>query len=278
MRFNSRKGEFPRPVLRPEGFNGSYVDCEFEFGLKIDAGSSPTRFIINSNICQAAIVSLLESGEASLALAVNCENTYYYELFNIPFKEEQYICLDEKHFIGRVYFNLVVKANRDIDDFSPGNLISAFSGMSFDVEKGDILAVSQEVDTLYKLPPLDVGETIFRLDVQPGLSDDEFQVGFRDGYIVIGVGPGLNELLQQNMATVAGREKNVAAVYFPALIQVLHDVQDESHEGDAWYEVIALAMSAIGFEINDKESWKPLRVAQLILKSPYLKLLKGKDS
>jgi hypothetical protein len=258
MRFNSGKGAFPRPVLRPEGFNGSYLDCEFEFGLQIDAVSSPTRFMINSNICHPDIVSLLGSGEASLALAVNCENTYY--------------------FIGRVYFNLVVKVNRDIHDFSPRNLISAFSGMSFDVEKGDILAVSQEISTLYKLPPLDIGETIFRLNVQLELSDEEFQVGYDDGYIVIGVGSGLNGLLQENMATVAGREKNIAAVYFPVLIQVLHDVQDESHEGDAWYEAIASAMRAIGFEISDKESWKPLRVAQLILKSPYLKLLEGKDS
>jgi len=275
MRFNSQTGFFPQPILRPSGYDSSYDNCDFKFEFSIDGSSSPHKLDITFEIDQSDVLKLVKKGKANVALAIHCNNTYFYDLIDLAFSKNQTVSLDEKTVFGSVYFTLVVKAVKPITGFKPGKLNSSFTGMSFDVEKGDILAISEEHQEVYGLPPLPVGDSIFELVLQAELESDEFSVGLNEPKIQIGVGDTLNQLIQQNMSTLEGRMKNISSIYFPALVDVLYLVQSsDEYQGKAWFEAIGAAMTAFGLEISSVE-WEPLATAQKLFRSPFMHLLKS---
>ncbi len=271
MRFNSQIGMLPRPVLRPDDHDSSYVGCDFEFELEIDEDMSPHKLKIKHRISQPDIINLIKQEKAIVALAVHCDSTYFYEVYDLANKPEQTISLEEKNVFGNVYFTLIVRAVKPIAGFSPKKLDSIFSGLSFDISRGDILGVSTEYLQFYGLPPLEVGDSIFDLVLRSELGAEDFEVSLKDQKIEIGVGARLNELIQQNMNTTPGREKNISAVYFPALIDVLYQIREESYEGKAWYEAISSALRSIGIDLSS-DNLDPLPAAQQLLKAPYIRL------
>jgi hypothetical protein len=180
---------------------------------------------------------------------------------------------------GNVSFTLIVKARQRIEKFLPTGLKASFQGMDFNVRKGDILAISNEEQFRYALPPLRVGESIFQLEYVPELERKQFSVDLDDQKIKISVGSDINQKIQYNMETAAGRMMNISAVYFPALVEVLYRVKNqESFAGRAWYEAINSAMQTHGLDITS-ESIDPLDVAQILLNYPYMQLFSiGNDS
>ena len=278
MRFNHRIGLLPQPILRPLDHESSYEQSDLKVELSIDSSGHPHKIDIEYFIDQPDIVDLIKNGKAEAALAVHCDGTYYYELIDIALRKSQTIIFNEDRVFGKVYFCIIVRAVRSIPAFAPSNLRTAFSGMSFKIKKGDILAASAEFEENYGLPPMPVGDSIFDLVLQENLEPKEFTVDISDATIQVCVGTHLNGLIQQNMNTALGRLQNISSIYFPALIDVMYQVQgDTTHKGRAWYEAIGSAMSSLGEDI-ESSSWEPLSAAQMLLREPYVDLFIGSQS
>lgn len=272
MRFNHRIGLLPQPVLRPNDHESSYEGCNFSAEISIDATELPHKINIEHLIEQPDIVDLIKKGKAEVALAVHCDATYYYEMIDIALRKKQEITFSENRVFGKVYFCIIVRAVKDISVFSPSKLRPAFSGLTFEIGKGDILAASAEFEENYGLPPMPVGDSIFELVLQENLEPKEFTVDISEAKIQICVGTYLNNLIQQNMNTTVGRLQNISSIYFPVLVDVMYQVQDDqSHKGKAWYEAIGSAMSSIGEDI-ESSSWEPLSAVQKLLRTPYVDL------
>lgn len=272
MRFNNLIASFPQPVLRPADFESSYLNSDFKFDLELEVHTTPHKLNISCEILHDDIVQLIQQNKAKLALAVHCKDTYLYEIKTLSLKKQQQITLSENDVFGNVYFTLVVIATKDISGFSPDHLEPAFAGLSFDIRKGDVLAVSDEVQKFYSIPPIRLNEGIFQLKLQPDLHEDAFEISLEEQKIHIGVGASLNNKIQQNMASKSGQLKNISSIYFPALIDVLYQAKAENYEGKAWFEAIAGAMKSHGTDINT-DPWDPLQEAQKLLQSPYMTLL-----
>ena len=273
MRFNNLKGQYPLPILRPEEFGSNYVNSDFIFSLEINQKSIPHSLLVDFEIKHDGIDRLVREKNATVSLAIHCESTYLYDVIDLANTSNQSVNIDEQIVFGSVYFTLIVKATKAIIDFRPKYLETGFDGLAFNVRKGDILAISEEHRHYYSLPPLQLGADIFELEEQPELAELCFEVELTDSKIKIGVGSKLNELVQNNMNTMSGRTNNLSSIYFPALVEVLYQMQDESFDvGFAWYEAISTAMKSVGVPVDDK-NWEPLLVAQRLLKFPYEPLL-----
>ena len=273
MRFNNLKGQFPLPILRPAGFDSNYVHSDFIFSLVVNQENTPHSLVVNFDIKHPDIEKLIQDKSVTVSLTIHCESTYLYDVIDLANTSTQTVNFDEKLVFGSVYFTLIVKAVKAITNFRPKHLEPGFDGLEFNVRKGDILAISEEYQHYYSLPPLKLGADIFELEEQPELDELCFEVELTGSKIKIGVGKKLNELVQKNMATMAGRVNNISSIYFPALVEVLYQIQSESFNiSYAWYEAIATAMKSIGANIEEK-NWEPLAIAQCILKFPYEPLL-----
>lgn len=273
MRFNNLKGQFPLPILRPAGFDSNYVNSDFIFSLEVNQESTPHSLVLDFEIKHDDIDRLVQDKSAAVSLAIHCDSTYLYDVIDLANTPHQSVNFDEQLVFGNVYFTLIVKASRAITDFCPKLLESGFDGLAFNVRKGDILAISEEHQHYYSLPPLQLGADIFELEEQPGLAELSFEVELTDSKIKIGVGTKLNELVQKNMNTMSGRVNNISSIYFPALVEVLYRIQSESFDvGYAWYEAIAVAMKSVGVPVEEG-NWEPLTVAQKLLRFPYEPLL-----
>ena len=273
MRFNNQKGQFPLPILRPAESDSNYVNSDFIFSLEVNQETSPHSLVVDFDIIHDGIKKLVSENKATVSLAIHCDSTYFYDVIDLANTAQQIVTFDEQIVFGSVYFTLIIKAKKEIVDFRPRHLEAGFDGLAFNVSKGDMLAISNEYKHYYKLPPLQLGADIFELEEEPELGVLCFDVELTESKIKIGVGTKLNELVQKNMNTTAGRVNNISSIYFPALVEVLYRMQSEKFSvGYAWYEAIASAMNSVGITVEEN-NWEPLSVAQRLLRYPYEPLL-----
>ncbi len=273
MRFNNLKGQFPLPILRPAESDSNYINSDFTFSLEVNQESTPHSIVVDFEIKHDDIEQLVSENKATVSLAIHCDSTYFYDVIDLANAAQQTLSFDEQSVFGSVYFTLIVKARKAVKEFRPKYLEAGFEDLAFNVGKGDILAISDEHQHYYSLPPLQLGADIFELEEQPELAELSFDVELTDSKIKIGVGTKLNELVQKNMNTTAGRVNNISSIYFPALVEVLYRIQFEKFGvGCAWYEAIASAMKSVGITV-DESNWEPLMVAQRLLRFPYEPLL-----
>jgi hypothetical protein len=272
MRFNTPRNGYPLPILRPDGHDSNYMKSDLIFHMDIESDTSPNKIVLKHEIKQPDIRKLINSKKATVSLAIHCDDTYFYDLIDLSNKKKQTINFTESNVFGNVYFTLIVKAVRDFSGFKPKKLEYGFNGLTFDVKKGDILAISDEFHQVYQLPPVYLGESIFELVEQPELDELEFEVDPTEQKIKIGVGVELNKLVQRNMDSANGRINNICTIYHPVLIEVLYRVKSEQFEGRAWYESAKAALSGIGIDIEG-DQMEPLQAAQKLLRHPYQSLL-----
>lgn len=273
MRFNNLKGQYPLPILRPTEFDSNYIDSDFLFSLEVIQENTPHSLAVDFEIKHDDISRLVREKKATVSLTIHCDPTYLYDVIDLANTAHQSVNFDEQLVFGSVYFTLIIKATRAITGFSPKLLEPGFDGLAFNVRKGDILAISEEHQHYYSLPPLQLGADIFELEEEPEQAELGFEVELTDSKIKIGVGTKLNELVQKNMNTMPGRINNISSIYFPALVEVLYRIQSEEfNTGYAWYEAIATAMKSVGVPVGEK-NWEPLTVAQRLLRYPYESLL-----
>jgi len=277
MRFNNIQTSLPGPILRSAEHNRTYTSGYFTASIELNSSVNPHTITVEYELHQNAIKKLLKKQAAALALVITCGDTYFYEHIPLSILEEQTVTLNEAAFLGRVYCTLIIKAVKPIKNFKPSGLIAGFDGMRFNIRAGDVLAVSDEICEDYQLAPVTIGSKIFELNELPALEPHAFNIALGENKIAIGAGVEINELIQLNMDTQEGKQKNLSAIYFPALIEVLYQIKDKpkAHGGKVWYESIAKAMTSQGHDITSA-GWQPLEVAQDLLMSPYVELLGGK--
>ncbi len=276
MRYSNLIGSLPHPVLFASDGENSYADNEFVFRMLVDRDKRPHQLQIEYDMDHLGIQALIDADNASVALAIHCQNTYYYKVIEIPKGSlTQSLTFPDCDVMGHVYFNLLVMATRDIPNFKPAGLREGFDGLSFNIRKGDVLAISNELDEYYALPPMRIDESIFLLELQPELDPESFIVDLQGDKIKVGVGSGLNDLVQRNMETKGGRVANIGTVYFPALIEALYQIREEVQESSAWFEALNAAANRVGVEsLENSGEWNPLTLAQQLLKNSHAKLLK----
>jgi hypothetical protein len=275
MRYSNLIGTLPHPILCSSDVESSYADGTFRFDMQVDRDKRPHQLKVEYEIRHPSIQNLIENDSASVALAIRCQQTYFYEVLEIPKGTcEQSLTFQDRDVMGHVHFNLIVIATKAIPDFRPEGLIGGYEGLSFNIRQGDVLAISDEIDEYYALPPMKLGENIFLLELQPELDPEVFNLDLQEDKIKIGVGSELNDLLQRNMETRFGKAANIGTVYFPALIETLYQVREESHDGKMWYETLSAAANRVGVEtLKNVDDWQPLELAQKLLRNSHVRLL-----
>lgn len=182
------------------------------------------------------------------------------------------IRLNGRSYEGKVIVEIFLVANSVIENFCPDGLHEDYAGARFDVDQGEILAISPDyffvVDKLYDPLKAPVGSII---NVKEGVNEfGPFEVVYDDDIILV-------ELSKKDYAEYQGIKDRTpevihASVVLPVLTEAILRLNDEI--GTTMWE--ARLESIIRSKKLDMS--KPLMTAQEILSSPINRAFEALNS
>jgi len=240
---------FAHPVLSPH--TDDYGDREFDISLEVeetpDAGEVKLKGLCNLD--DPAPRELIDSGQATLGVVVECLETYFQIFVPVPadgFTLE--FCAGELR--GRVAVQAVAAASRDGVQLESKFIASDYPLHTKRLGIGDVIALSA-IHTfeagLDKLLPM---ESIFHLISSEEVADGMFQVGLDTEAIRLEVHPKLYSTIYGIRGTKL-RDILLPSLFLPAVMNALDAMRSGGYEGQRWHRVIQARCSNEGIIVDN---------------------------
>lgn len=132
---------FPYPVLNNSKNCSSYKSSVFSLNYEKDIDN---KFLILNNVCintdDESLIELINSGDATAKLIVDCSQTIFRATFDINLVP-QTIKLQIDDLDGKFCISCFVCANNEINKFYSDDFLDDYDGYEFNIKKHYLLAV-----------------------------------------------------------------------------------------------------------------------------------------
>lgn len=274
MTFDPQK-MYPYPVLRPQ--SEDYPLAEFQVKMDVGHVGQTTALTVEAEfmLSDPDLLRLVEEGHACYVLQVRAPWTYFRSAL---FDTKNRI---RKHFspgliAGRTEFSPYLVATGHVHDFCASGWHADYSGMSFDIVPGMVLAVDRHEEYT-----VDTGErasigSIFQLFENSKLSGGIWTINHDGDRVTI-------EMSSQDYARFKAARESVNnhpdaayimnSIYLPALIWLLQEGDKDKDEMDdrRWFRALNARLEDKILPILGKPSNR-LVDAQILLDYPFAKL------
>lgn len=268
---------YPYPVLS-DGTD-DYIDSSFSFSLEVKKGPCELIFFVKMELNDSVLQKMLLNNEAQFLIHIECSYTAYREA--ICFTEnsfERHIL--EKDLNGNVSVCGFIVAQNDIKDYSNPAFNSDYCELSFDIDKGGILAVggqynitvTKDTEELAKIPSIFTicrcasdNDNSMKIDIDGdkiaiNLCNEDFQ-----NYKILSASPSFLPVFHSMLIT-------------PSLIyvfEILRREGTENYEMRRWYQAIAKTLNKHEITLNEESlaQYPSFELAQKLLELPVNKAL-----
>ena len=152
---------YPYPVIRD--YVEDYQTTVFKGALVVNL--QPDGYLVRPNfeIQNSGIDNLIAEGKMTYALEVQSPATWFRKLYLI--NDNKPIRLDPAYLHERVELTPCIVATRSIPGFTNGDFETEYTGMSFDINAGDIIAIGEKrsFDALYQDDIIKNGSSIVNI-------------------------------------------------------------------------------------------------------------------
>lgn len=216
------------------------------------------------------LLKLIEEEKAVCGFYMICENTFYNRLLKVPIEGATFD-LSAPDYYGAVRLRGVVVSLVEIQDFHSDALNPEYCGKT-DFPPATILALDQEkkfaIGQISKKPL----ESIFTLVEEAAVPEGMIQVDATGDKIRICANRNTKTGIEHYRIKEAGKSMLLNAVYLPALIQLLYEIQSdpEQYREKPWFAVFDAKCAVSGVNLA---SPNPLKDAQKLLNGPFLNLM-----
>ena len=279
--------QYPYPVL--SYFSDDFVTGKFKIKVKIDyKKENEIKFKAECKLTNQELKKLVEEqGKAQYALHFECPSTRFRKL--ITFNSQSFsFNISSDMLNDKVEVCPVILSTDVISDYQNKGFHSDYSGVSFKVKKGDILAVDEEIiinfekniDSLKEVPSI--------FSVQPNESNDappfDIEALSNDKLII--------KLSEDNFKNYKMLKQNqnlhttlASMLILPTLISLLERIKNEIETGTfdfdlysdyRWFRVLNDRLKEIGIDINEPNCFvdSSIVIAQKIIGNPVSSSLK----
>ena len=256
MQINQRL--YPHPVL--SWFSDDYPKGMYQPALQVTPNKSFFRLVLVCKTSSKALKLLIAEKKVAYCIHVECPSTRFRSAF-ISYEENFEIDIPVSDLEGKVEVSRTIVCTTGIKNYSTEEFHSDFSGRSFDLLPGDVMAVAETVefpaikkdDELAKLP------SIFAILRAHEENPDDFDIDLGDQKIKILLAPSLHKNFLDLNADVAMRATLCASILIPALISALEFVRNTEEPGSLldrrWFLVMSKRMGDLGINaLNLKDS------------------------
>ncbi|NUU53246.1 hypothetical protein HP548_03965 [Paenibacillus taichungensis] len=271
MQISSR--QFPHPVLSYT--SDDFTNSDFQASLKNTKTNSLYIFNANCVTSSDGINELIQDHKAKFAFHFECQTTRYRKIFS-SFDNDFSFNLPAQDIEGKVQICAFIIAVEDIQNYELTEFHPDYEGYSFQISKGDILAIDAErsffaekdIDPLKRIPSI--------FSIQPNRSDDAqaIEVDSSGNKIII-------KLSEENFDYYKSISLNSnfqpilsSLIVIPALVSILetlrHEETDIDYEECRWYQVILLRLKDFGIELGSHsfEQESTISIAQKLIGDP----------
>ncbi|HZS56884.1 MAG TPA: hypothetical protein VFA65_20935 [Bryobacteraceae bacterium] len=130
---------YPHPVV---GNRDDVPGAAFQAALEMNADKQNIYVDIASQCSSSTINQLLAAGSAKHVLHIECSNTLFRRAFDLPDGTSR-VAIPSENLNDAVEINAFVRATRDIPGYAVEGAHPDYSGVTFQVREGDILAVGE---------------------------------------------------------------------------------------------------------------------------------------
>lgn len=247
---------YPYPVLA--GFNDDYVDSKFNVFVIIQSFPNELLIQFKPELNNAGIKALIDNNSASCYVHIECSLTSYRKFVKVPLEGLEY-SIPADSIEGPISFCPFVIANQDIPNYTNEKLNKDYGGATFDLEKGNILAIGQEVQIRVEKENDDLANvpSIFAVTE---IKDPE-----RKDIVIDNAGNKINVQLPSEtffefkiaMANPNSMSVLHSMVIIPALMKCFEDMKSKpeefyTFEDRRWFRSLKKAMKKINIDLTEE--------------------------
>jgi hypothetical protein len=280
---------FPHPVLNPvtDDFITSYYSALI---TKWNENANDLVFLVQFKLNNSTLKKLIEEERAYYNVHFECNSTMKRMSYSFSQSDLSVISKGNSEVISEVKIeipkqilnkkidvNFFVLANNSIEDYKNDDVHNDFSGVSFKVQKGDVLAFGITQTIHLEKEPIATTNSIFKISKSTsGEQSEPISVYFNDNQIEIILSEssyGKVDVLRKY-----GSDFNkvlITMLYLPALIDVLFNIQSmkndefslDAYESNDWYRTLEKKIAALGYNIRDLKNEEITPISYKILNS-----------
>ena len=267
---------YPYPVLSAD--TDDYIGSDFTFTVFFSKQVTDIGLDITISLDNEELKSRIDNEEAVFLIHIECSKTSYRKAIMTSDMHKK-LQIPNKKLNGNVSICLFVVAAKDLTNYSNPNFNEDYEGMSFDIEKGNILAiggqrilhVTKEAEELSRIPSI---FTICR--AMTDSEDESMQIDLDRDKIVI----TLCDETFKNYKLLCNSNSKLpifhAMVIIPALIYALESIRKDginAYEGRRWFKSIRRTLEKSDLKLDkDTLEMKPsYYLAQKLMESPVNK-------
>ena len=260
MKVNAKS--YPHPVLGNEDDIGGSFGVDFRYELsRTEVVFNPTFNLQNQNL-----EDLIKKGGASFIVEVECPSTFFRTFFSTGKQIEKFV-LPAKLLRERVSAGFYICADKELRGYKPSECHPDYAGASFDIEKGDVLAVGGYCAFIAEksFDPLRPPVSSFMSIVEGLRHEGPIEIDYTSDKIMI----ELSKADYRNYMDFKGQKVTHgtihASVVLPVLVDAIYKVENNNrdYEDRNWYARLEAILDNKG--LRGKE---PFESAQRILENP----------
>ena len=247
---------YPYPVLAPT-FNNDYIDSDFN--IEITTQILPSEVIINFTpiLSNKGLKHLIDEGKASFVVHIECGMTSYREIIKVD-EDGLVYKIPGDRIEGIVYFCPFIIANSNINSYTNDKFNKDYEGVSFDIEKGNILAVGQEASLMAEKENDDLS------NVPSIFAVTEIKDPDRKGIVIDNTGNKINiQLPEKEFGEFKIDMNNPAAmsiihsmIIIPALMKCFEDLKNPElyvqYSDKRWARALKKAIAKLGYDFDEE--------------------------
>ena len=232
--------QFPHPVLNE--FDSGYENAKFKSVVNTKLENGYININVNFILSCGYLESLIKVGLASYAVHLEC------------------IDIDSKRVNKEIEVCCLIVANQNIDDFKSDDFIEDFNGVSFQIDRGEILAHdTDKIINIEKSGDSDKVPSIFAITFEEGKLKSPLNWQASGKKIIIKISKD-NFTRYKQLAKMDNFRPALANILIiPVLTDIISVIKEDSEDGvyslsseDECYKVIEDKLVALGYESPKK--------------------------
>ena len=267
---------YPYPVL--SGYSDDYKDGQFDVSIEISRDGYDLKISFQATLTCQSLLDLIQNEKAKYVYHLECAQTGFRTVSQTNKVTETYI-LSSKQVNGKLQICPFVAAIQDITGYSSADFHNDYSGISFDIEAGCVLAVgkmvtvdiSKDIDDLANTP------SIFSITRNADATCKQMLVDYSGRKILIKL--PLDDYYSYKQLGNMPQAQSIlnSLTVIPALTYVLEElraqsIDERSENADTlWYRTLSKALLTqfgCNIESENYNSQNFMELAQKLINNP----------
>lgn len=277
---NITKRLYTYPVLGEEkdDYNSSVFDVDLQYMMN---GINNLQLEFNFTLDNEELQNLIIDGKAEYVIHIECTNTAFRTTLH-SITEQSIIDIPVGRIYGKLEIIALIVSKENINNFINSDWNDDYSGISFNLSKGSILAYKNlpALDIVKNYEELTSTSSIFLVYKRLTTEEKPMEVNIDSAQIKIGLGTQEYNTYSRFCRKIQFQPILNSMIVFPALVYVFEELKQENgieaNQGKAWYISLSKAYEKRGINFIDEirnESKISVQLAQEAMELPLSKAL-----